>query len=132
MNTESVAITGAELKQRFEKIKSKMKNGTKVIIAEKLVVILSEYETINSVLFIRTGEQVIQSLRAECEITEMCHLFWREVFLVRLAAKICPPDFARAIKEAMESMVFVEEPGGIKGVYRGFIKKIAIKLMFWL
>ena len=132
MNYTPATITGAELRQGLERAQFKIKKDTKIIIAEKLVVVLSEHNRIDPIFFIQTGEQVIQSLRTEHEITEMCHLFWREIFLVRLAAKICPSDFARAVKEAMESMVFVEEPGGIKSIYCSFVKKIAIRLMFWL
>lgn len=132
MNAEPVAMTGIQLRQGFEKNKSKIKNGIKIIISEKLIIALSEYDRVDPVLFIHIGEQVIQSLRSEYGITEICHLFWREVFLVRLAAKICPLNFAKAVKETMEGMVFIEKPGGIKGTYSGLIKKIAIRLMFWL
>lgn len=132
MNDSLVTITGMQLKSSFRKHQSEVQNDTKRLIANKLVQALSEYETINPVLFINTGEEVIQSLKTECGITETCHLFWREIFLARLATKICPHDFARGIKEAIENMIFVEEPGGLRGIYISFLKKIIIRLMFWL
>lgn len=132
MNDSPVTITGMQLESSFRRHKSEIQNGTKMLIANKLVQTLSKYEAIDPVLFINTGEEVIQSLKAECGITETCHLFWREIFLVRLAIKICPHDFAREIKEAMENMIFVEEPGGLKGIRISFSKKIIIRLMFWL